>query len=316
MSSSICTLFEGHYHYGLAAFVNSLHQYGFRGPVFAGYKGNLPDWCKDAPQNASLNWPGATTYTVAPGLSIHFLPLETEFHLTNYKPYYMIRLLEGLAKDYNSLAYFDPDIVIKCKWSFFENWMEHGVGLVHEIIANDMPPTHPLRKEWEKLIHLNGREVTHQLYSYINGGFCGVSKANVEFLHTWRDIFDVGIKHAQLTPGQWRHSYDRTYIFYAQDQDAMNIAAMCCNSPISEMGPEAMDFINGGTTMSHSAGSTKPWRKQFFKSAFNGIPPNRVDKLYWAVCNQPIACYTNRYLKRKRLALRIAALIGRFYKRN
>lgn len=315
MSSCICTLFEGHYHYGVGALSNSLYQYGFRGSLYAGYKGNLPSWADKAFANPALGWPGATTLLVAPDFNIHFLPLTIEYHLTNYKPNFMLRLWDGPAKDATSIAYFDPDIVVKVKWQFFENWMSHGVGLVHEIIANDMPPTHPLRKDWEKLIVTGHRKVKRRLHSYINGGFCGVHKDYIEFLHVWKEIFDLGVINSQLTPGQWRHSYDRTYIFYAQDQDVLNIAAMCSDSPVSEMGPEAMDFIHGGTTMSHSAGGVKPWKKKFIQLAFDGHPPNTVDKLYWASSNSPIVCYSEGFVKRKRISLLVASFIGRFYRR-
>ena len=119
MTSVVCTLFENHYHYGVAALTNSLYHQGFRGPVYAGYRGPLPSWAQVASENNALGWAGATTLEVADGLKIHFLPLDTSYLLTNYKPQFMIRLLAGPAKEAGSMFYFDPDIVVKCTWSFF-----------------------------------------------------------------------------------------------------------------------------------------------------------------------------------------------------
>ena len=188
MNSIICTLFEGHYHYGVAALANSLYKQGYQGEIYVGYKGSLPPWAVWAKKNYSLNWQGATTLRVAEGLQLHFLPLNTHYHLTNYKPEFMLRLLDGPAKDSDAIAYFDPDIIIKCKWKFYETWMNYGVALVHEIISNDMPQTHPIRLEWEKFSEKISEQPVRKLKSYINAGFCGVARKNIEFLVIWREV--------------------------------------------------------------------------------------------------------------------------------
>ena len=309
-------MFEGHYHYGLAGLTNSLYSHGFEGSIYAGYKGPLPKWAVDSRENSSLSWPGARTIEISTGIKIHFLPLLTEYHLTNYKPNFMLQLWDGPAKDADAIIYFDPDITIKCQWNFFESWLLHGVAIVHEISDNDMPPTHPLRKEWEKVIYKCNKKLTRNLYSYINGGFCGVSKKHIEFLHVWKDIFETGTKYFKLTPGQWDHTFNRTYIFYKQDQDALNITAMCSESPISEVGPEGMDLKPGGRIMSHAIGSPKPWEKKFFLSTLNAASPTTADKTFWLYADGPIKCFTVMTVKRKRLCILISSFISRFYNRS
>ena len=48
MNSVICTLYEGHYHFGVASLANSLYSNGFRGDIYIGLKGDLPFWAKMA----------------------------------------------------------------------------------------------------------------------------------------------------------------------------------------------------------------------------------------------------------------------------
>ncbi|CAM4121619.1 hypothetical protein SAMN06265348_103250 [Pedobacter westerhofensis] len=315
MNLVVCTIFEKHYHYGLAALVDSLHKYGFSGEIYAGYRGALPEWSSAATENTSLEWKGASTLKVTESINVHFLPLLTDFHLANYKPEFMLKLINGLAKNAGGIVYFDPDIVIKCQWDFFETWTSYGVSLVHEIISNDMPATHPIRKGWEAVIKSSNREIKRNITSYINSGFCGVIKENVEFLETWADIIQVAIREYGFKSNEFAHS-KRTDLFFAKDQDAFNIAAMCSESPISELGAEGMDFINGGFTMSHAVGVGKPWRKNFITSALKGIPPSSADKLFWSSVDGPLKPYSSSQIKTKKIALGVASLIGRFYRKN
>ena len=316
MKSAICTLYEGHYHLGVAALINSVANRGFKGSVYVGYRGTPPDWFSKATDDSSLGWAGARTLILSPDIQIHFLPLTVSYQLTNYKPVFMLELFAGPGKDTDRIAYFDPDIVIKCNWEFFETWMSHGVALVHEIVNNDMPPNHPIRREWEKVATYCNKIPTRQLTSYINAGFFGVSKAGIEFLELYRDVMDVARKHYKYEDSNFQFTVDHSDIFYAKDQDALNIAAMCCDCAISEMGPEAMDFTNGGFTMSHAVGSPKPWAKKFISSAFKGVPPSMAEKVYWANVDGPINIFPASKIKSTLNALKISSAIGRFYKRG
>ncbi|WP_345955126.1 hypothetical protein [Mucilaginibacter sp. PAMB04168] len=316
MSSVICTLFEGHYHFGVASLVNSLQKNGFAGDIFAGYRGSLPFWAADAKESSLPNWPTAYTFTVSDQIQLHFLPLTTEYHLTNYKPNFLLELWDGPAKSADNIFYFDPDITVKCEWEFFESWVQCGVALVHERSMNDMPPSHPLRQWWFKVIEKCGKTVTRDLYSYINGGFCGVNKRHIEFLQTWVSVMDAGFKYFELSASQFKHKLTRSHLFQAQDQDGLNITAMCSLSPISEIGPEGMDLISGGKIMSHALGSTKPWKKKFIRTALRGKGPSLADKHYWLYAKYPIKAHSDYEQRLKKTSLLLSSFIHRFYRKG
>ncbi len=313
-NSAVCTLFEGHYHLGVAALINSLHKNGYQGRVYIGYRGQLSDWCQQAVPDTTLQWTNARTLVLNPAITIHFLPVDTTYHLTNYKPEFMVRLINGVASQCDNIAYFDPDIVLKCPWSFIETWMGHGVALVHEVVMNDMPRTHPIRMEWKKIIHENGRTVKNDLSAYLNGGFCGVSKENFDFLTLWANLIKLTVDVYGQNPAEFA-SFSRTSAFWNIDQDTFNITAMCCDVPISEAGPEAMDFVHGGQVMSHAVGSPKPWKKKYLLSAVKGVPPSLAEKEFWYNVEGAIPVYNSNYFKRKKLAVAVSSLIGRFYRR-
>jgi hypothetical protein len=295
--------------------VNSLYQTGFRGNIYAGYRGDLPRWAQGSAINCDMGWLNAKSLHVAQNLDIHFLPIETHYHLSHYKPDFMLQLLNGPARDVEFIAYFDPDIINLCKWSFYEKWMSYGIAMVHEIVSNDMPSTHPSRMEWFEIIKKIDREPRREIHSYINAGFCGVARKNIEFLHLWSQIVKTAIKDYKMDAATFI-TYDRTSAFYCIDQDSFNIAAMCCESQVSEMGPEAMDFVGSGWTMSHAAGWPKPWKNGFLISALKGNPPSRPHKSFWKNISEPIALHTKFYISFRNLEILLATFISRFYRRS
>lgn len=315
MTTVVCTLFEGHYHYGVTALVNSLYSQNYRGDIYAGYKGELPKWANGAVENNSLKLKNVKTLKVTDGLQINFVLIKANYHLTNYKPDFMIDIWNSFETEIDGIFYFDPDIVVKINWLYFEKWIQYGVALIHEITSNDMPPTHPKRKAWEAVIEKAGMTVQNQLYSYINAGFCGFNKNTLAFLYTWKDIFKVGVEYFGLSNNQWGHDFSPDYIFFAQDQDALNIAAMCSTVPLSEMGPEAMDFISGGWVMSHLVGSPKPWKKNMYKEFFYGKRLGITDKLFWNNVSFPIMPYSKIFIRQKNISIKIVSFLSRFYKK-
>lgn len=314
MSSAICTLYEGHYHHGVAALTNSLYNNGFRGCVYVGYRGDLPSWAIAAKDNPLLHWEGGRSLNVAEGVDLHFLPVSPNSHLTNYKPDFMLQLWDGPAKNIDKMFYFDPDIVIKCNWNFFENWVENGVALVHEITANDMTINNPIRGMWAKIINENEGRVINSLTSYSNAGFFGLNKRHITFIQNFSKFIFLAKEKYDVDLNVF-HFTNRADPFFAKDQDVMNIAAMCSAVPLSEMGPEAMDFIHGGFTMSHAIGGPKPWKKKFILSALKGSPPSLAEKAFWKNVGLPIKTFSTRTKKNKSLSIKAASFIGRFYRK-
>src|ERR1700683_230786 len=123
--SGICTLFEGDYHIGVAALVNSLVNGGFSGTIWAGYRGALPPWLDQLQRSVGTE----NEFLVAGKVRLVLLAQATEIHLTNHKPDFMLDLLAGPASDCEYLWYFDPDIFIRVPWTFFVGWQRCGVAL-------------------------------------------------------------------------------------------------------------------------------------------------------------------------------------------
>jgi hypothetical protein len=309
-STGICTLFEGDYHLGLAAFLNSLVRAGYGGTVWAGYRGALPPWLGQL-KRANAD---ADEYWIADQIRIVFMKLDTGIHLTNYKPEFMLNLLANEARDCKYLWYFDPDIFIKASWPFFADWQSYGVTLCQEVVDNIFPADAPLRQQWIKLADGIGLSDPRPMNHYYNGGMVGVPSAHADFLQTWKALIALaeaeGVDLDCIMPG------NREMPFHASDQDALNIAAMYSKHPLTTLGPQGMGFIYGASMMMYHAVGQKPWRGSFLLRALRGMPPTGAMKFFFAVVDAPIRAYSPLQLRAKRMACSIAALIGRFYRKS
>ncbi len=325
MNSAVCTLFEGNYHLGVAGLTNSLYQNGFRGSIYVGYKGALPPWASLAKENSLLQWAGNKTLQVAEGLQLHFLPIETDYSLTNYKPDFMLKLWDGPAADMDSLFYFDPDIVILRSWLLFEEWANCGVA-VSEDVNSPLAMQHPRRVAWRKYFGDKGISLNFKEGFYVNGGFIGLTKKNLQFLKTWINIQET---MAPLIGGLNQSIFSRTPLttllktaggpfmpFFKTDQDALNAAIEACDQEISFIGKDGMGFENGFVIMHHAVGRMKPWAWKPFLQSWRGRPPRKIEIEFWNLMDGPVRAFPNKIVKRQKRALRICSAIGRIYKKQ
>lgn len=322
MNAAICTLFEGHYHYGVATLSNSLYNYGFRGTIYIGYRGELPTWALKGKKEPIGEWKEAITLSPIEGMQLIFLPLITTYSLTNYKPDFMLELWEGPAKNAEALFYFDPDIVINDSWSCFEQWVYCGVALCEDV-NSPLQEFHPRRVGWRNYFKNYGIEMHYKNQIYVNGGFIGILKKDIAFLKLWiklQELMEQAIGGLDKSIFS-KQNYDSTIlkiegfqIFDKSDQDALNATIEVYVGIISYLGREGMGFESGNAIMYHALGSPKPWVTNHFVRAFNGRTPRKEDVAYWENCTSPFLAHSKAEIRKKQLAIKISKLIGRFYK--
>jgi hypothetical protein len=322
LNSIICTLFESHYHCGVAALTNSLHKQGFKGSIFAGYKGSLPKWATAVRNNASFAWQGSTVLQVANGLQIYFLPLETDYHLTNYKPDFLLEVLQRVHIQPTSIFYFDPDIVISSPWNYIQEWVDCGIALCEDV-NSPISKNNPRRIAWRKFFGDKGFNLKFKDSIYVNGGFIGASISDVSFIQMWKQLQEEmateigGLNRSSLTGLELPEKIKSPYSpFSKTDQDALNAAVEGWQGIVSLAGKEAMAFAMGTVLFPHALGVPKPWQCNYLRQAFAGYAPRLVDKKYWDCVDGPLKLFSNNLISRKKLAVALASFIGRFYQRS
>ncbi len=223
----------------------------------------------------------------------------------------MLEVWQNNCPGAEALFYFDPDITVKCRWTFFEEWVQGGVALCEDV-NSPMPTSHPIRNAWRRYYGELGRLLQNALDIYVNGGFVGVSLEQKAFLEEWCQI------QQQMSPAagnmmDWGLQ-DRTFKFCNTDQDALNIVLMHTAMPISISGKDGMDIDRMGYIMSHALGGRKPWRRKYvWERLSRGFSPGAADKHFWAHSSQPIGVTGSIYKLFKMVDLKAAAALERVF---
>lgn len=308
MSTLAFTLCEDGYHLGAGALLNSLVGNGFQGQFVLGYRGSVPCWAESVARELNPF-----------GVTFEILEIDGATHLAQLKPTIAIKLLES-SLGVRRFHYFDPDILIKRQWQFFEDWVDSGIAVVEEIVKQGMSENHPQRAGWVRFAGSRGREIQRGSDRYMNSGYFGFTRENASFLREWEWVMEQIRKkgHDVDFSGGYQSKFkahELSAFFSTWDQDALNLALMLVGDEVSSMGPEAMDFRPAGRTMSHAVGSHKPWHGGYLKNALRGQMPRSVDKLFWSSVTEPIRLFSTTKVKQNSYAIRLASLIGRFYRR-
>lgn len=322
MNAAVCTIFEGHYHFGVAALSNSLYENGFTGNIYVGYRGELPSWILNGKKETIGKWKDAISITPVEGIKVLFLPIVTNYNMANYKPDFMLELWKGPEEKADALFYFDPDIVINESWLCYEQWVKCGVALCEDV-NSPLQEFHPRRQGWKSYYKKYNIDLQYKNQIYVNAGFVGLLKKDISFLNLWVQLQELmgpaigGLENSIFL----NQSYESTVlrmegfqIFDKPDQDALNAAIEAYTGSVSYIGKEGMGFSKGKATMSHGMGSPKPWKANHLLRALQGKIPRNSDVIYWKYCSYPVLAHSKWEIKRKSLGIKVAKVIGRFYK--
>ena len=276
----LTTLAERDYFLGLAALLNSAAHFGtYVDKVIVGYREELPDWLP--PLQVSTH---GLTFTAPDGLVVELVELSGSKHMVHEKPKWFAHVTDVLAPDATEYFFFDSDIIINKRMSFYGEWVEEGVGICGDVNF-DFDPNHPIRKKWAKLAEAQGVPVRNEIHGFYNSGFLAWKQEHKQFIADWNRAFSI-LEPKSGDMKQFR-VYDRTAVVQSTNQDSFNLAMMITEVPISTIGPEAMGFINGIQLMFHPIGP-KPWNREFGKDFLGGSAPRQSDVHFWRHINGPV----------------------------
>ena len=312
MPTALCTLFEGHYHHGIATLVNSLVASGYEGTMWAGHRGPLPTWLLRDPRFDRRTG----RLQVTPRVALRTVALDPPRSLNYEKATFMRDVLRVHDPAADAVVYLDPDLVVKCAWSEIAAWFAGGDVALVEDLDGALPSDHPRREGWRRFfLAAHGDLPQRALHRYYNSGFVGVPRTHVALLATWQRLCErIAAEHGGATRQRKLGAPDHP--FHSTDEDALNFALMLTSTPLHTQGPEAMDFAPGGRHLSHAVGAAKPWQGRHFRGALRGLPPSVASHSFYRFTRGPLASLSPLTMVRRRVSMALATALGRVYRQR
>lgn len=298
----IVCLYDGKYHFGLAALVNSLVRSNFKGLINTAYRDGLPPWV------TQLKLIDNNAYYVTNDIIIHFELVTTDIHFAFYKPYFIKQTAVNFPLT-NKIFYFDVDIVIDAPWSFFSNWLEDKVCLCLDDSYEYVHNNHPWRKDWKKLANME-KTFFNPETAYVNSGFIGIMRESIYLIDKWIELTN---KFKELG-GSLEVIFQDGHNSYKGDQDLLNAAiTVSPEIKLSLIGKEGMGFTQPAYLMTHAVSKIKPWNKNYLSYLIkNGHKPSYSEKNFFNYCKYPINVFSKFQFFRKKSNLFIASFFGRY----
>lgn len=304
MNPVLFTLFEGHYHHGVAALINSAIRSGFSGPICLFHRGPLPPWTESLDRVGDCSWQVANC-------RITFHRLEIDSYFAYHKPF-AARMALDLHPECDSVIYADPDVNVIAPWQHIEDWISRGVAYCLDANFPYLPEFHPWRIRWRNLYRSAlGREPAN-CSTYPNSGFVSVRERDSAFLDDWIAITQ---QFAIEGGNKQKVRLSDRYLPVVGDQDLMAAALMGWQGAQSVLGPEGMGFNGHYIWLSHDIGQIKPWIRPFLRQALQGFPPSQAARFYLDFASGPIRSFSPDQLRVRWLSYRAAQIISRFWRR-
>ena len=240
---------------GACTFVNSLVRTGYHGRVWAGYRGVLPEWAAAGRIEA-----GRCILSPAEGVELVLCKIDADIHFAQYKASWMLRVLKELEPAAHGIYYFDPDIFVLARWSFFEQWPRYGIAICEDP-SYPLNQTHPLVKSWQEYAGNLGYTQWKPPDVYPNSGLLGLTRDRQSFLTEWQNVLDAMKRDFGF--GNVLKTGTRSEMFHQTDQDALAVAIAISAHPISWVGLDGMGFGRGEWLTLHAL--VKPWRRRIFR---------------------------------------------------
>jgi hypothetical protein len=300
VEQAVVTLYEGHYHFGVASLLNSLVDANFKGLFRIGYRKELPYWTNQLKKISG-------SYFILNEIIIDFVEIESKMHFGYYKPTFLLNTLKEY-ESLNDVYYFDPDIIVSAPWVFFSDWVKAGVALCLDNCFYYLHYNHPWRKEWMRLAEVSDN-FKCKIDFYVNSGFIGLNKSNISILEKWIALTE---KYKQIGGDVSRFEKEGHRAFKG-DQDLLN-AVMTADSytEFSIIGREGMGFTQPAYLMTHAVAAVKPWKKNYFMHLIKrGKRPDLADMAYMNYANTSIKPFSNVEFLIKQINLKISLVLGR-----